>query len=236
MSTKTRMPIVKTEADVDRLSDLSPEEKVLAKENLKKVPLTDGWALMGSDPEAQAFFSMVENGIQKLLRPDVQADPGGPMSLSGLYIAKRMNGEWMSSLLNVLYATSIEPWEKKDFSAAHLGLIDFPDSPMWSAEQSLTLRFTQACYDGEMSDELYNEAREMWGDKRILRLTLWFGFVQTWVFIQNTAGLSYVPGSHPELESGISNPRLVENSLWPKAEKTWEGLMSVWSGISIPKP
>ncbi len=232
---KYRLPFVKTEADVNAQKQLTAEQKALGISNLKKVPLTDGYALMGGDPEAQALVSMFENSLQHLLVPDMQANPGSPMNLITIRTAQRYKVEWMLGLMTRITEASIPTLGVKDFRAGNLGMMDQPDSAIWTAEQSLSLRFADALIDRAMTDGIMAEARKTWGEQRTIRLILWCGFVQHWTMIIDAGGLKWVPGSSSALERGI-NPAMITNMLRPKVAKTWDGLMSVWSSLQPPKP
>ncbi|MBT8340780.1 MAG: hypothetical protein KJP07_12265, partial [Desulfatitalea sp.] len=67
-----RLPIVRTAADIDKLPHLSDEEKALAKANLKKVAPSDGWYLLGNNPELQWFWQLIELALVHRLAPDAQ--------------------------------------------------------------------------------------------------------------------------------------------------------------------
>ncbi|NNJ99961.1 MAG: hypothetical protein HKP58_06065, partial [Desulfatitalea sp.] len=90
-----RLPMARTDADIDALSHLSEAEKAAAKENQKRVPPSDGWLLLGNDPQLQAIARIDEIATVVLLEPDTQMIPGGPMNLICLEVARHMGNEWM---------------------------------------------------------------------------------------------------------------------------------------------
>ena len=227
-----RLPVIDKDASVLSLPHLSNEEKILGLENLHKIPPSDGWYLLGSDPELQAFLSIMEKGILRLLQSDSQFNPGSPMSLSCLQIAKNSRFEWMATVMSHISVKGIELWKKEDFSPENLGLLDFSNSGLWTEEQRLTLEFTKACQKNTMTDELYEQAKDAWGEKGILRLMMWFGFVRIWAILQDIMKVRFEPGTIPE--EGVS-PEMVE-SFKPDLDAFWKALMEVWSTTSIPEP
>lgn len=222
---KYRLPIINSAEGINGLSHLSSEEKELGMDNLKKIPPSDGWFLLANDPEAQAFYAMTEQGILNLLAPDTQFDPGSPMTLSCLLIGRLMNCEWMVGCMSFISVKHIELWGTEDFKAEQIGMLDFPDADCWTAEQSLTLKFTRACVEHTMTDEVFAQAREMWGDKRLIRMIIWFGFCQTWVMLQNSTGMKFESDAVPE--GGI--PKQAVPMLHAKTADTWKGYMSIWA-------
>ena len=79
-----------------------------------------------------------------------------------------------------------------------LELIDHPNSPVWTPEQSLMIRFTNAALDTDtMTDELFEEARAAWGENKILLYLTWIGYVDSVVRICDVAGLDYHLAMNP---------------------------------------
>lgn len=209
---KFRMQVVKTPEDVDGLNHLSAEEIDLAKVNLRKVPPTDGWWILGNDPELQAFWQIMERDLTALLHPDFQGTPFTPLNLITLQVARILECEY---LLGVLVSTTVNSINHRDLGAAahtKLSLLAHPESAAWSEEERVALKFAQACLDRTMSDELFQQAVHLWGAQKTLRHISWVAYVNQWVILEEALGMRYVPSMlmpdedlTPEIVEGITD-------------------------------
>ncbi|MBT8342534.1 MAG: hypothetical protein HKP58_06040 [Desulfatitalea sp.] len=228
-SAAPRMPMVKTPADVEALSSLTEEEKALALDNLKKVPLSDGWALMGNDPELQAFMHIIEQQATALLDGDFQCAPLTPMNLVTLEAVRRSGNDYMKTLFFAITAVELREFNKEE-DYPKLGLLDDPDCSLWTEEERLVLKFAQAVLDNKMTDELFSQARTAWGDKKLLRLFFWMGYVNLWGLLNNMLNIKFTPDMMTEgMKKGFP-PAVIPNIVGP-FQKTRKDLLEFWKTI-----
>lgn len=221
-----RLTAPRTEEEIQALGHLSAEEKAAAVANLKKVPPSDGWFLLGNDPDFQGFYHIVERGILSLLKPEFQGEPGGLLNLICLEVARYIRCEWQGGIMATVTAGATGRWEKEDFDYAQLAMLDYPDSKLWTEKQRLILKYTRACLENSMTDELFNQARDTWGEKKMLRLIAWMGYTHTWAMIVNTCNLSWWEGPKPPV--GEITPEMVK-MFQAQIGKTWDGLQDLWN-------
>ncbi|MBT8340498.1 MAG: hypothetical protein HKP58_01880 [Desulfatitalea sp.] len=224
-----RLPMVRTDADIDALSHLNSEEKAAAKENQRRVPPSDGWYLLGHDPELQAISRIDEIASIGLLKPDTQMVPFGPMNLICIEVGRHMGADWMAIGMSTI-AINMAKVMKRDLNPAKLAVIENPDSNIWTDEERLTLKFTRACLTNTMTDEVFAQARETWGEKRLLRIIRWISYVHFWAMVQNACNLKWEPTERFQEQADIPPDPEVRLDLDPKV---MEGLRSLWA--SMPK-
>ncbi|MBT8342281.1 MAG: hypothetical protein HKP58_18280 [Desulfatitalea sp.] len=186
-----RLPIIRCDEDVDTIPHLNDEEKAAAKENLRRIPPSDGWLVLTNDPEMQAVASIYENALIGILAPDFQGISGGSMNLICHAVGRLAGCEWMSALMAKLGLSA--PKTAEGWDPAQLAMLAYPDSALWSEEQRLTLKFVEACFTNTMTDELFAQARETWGEKRLLRHIFFIGYVHSWAMLENSCNLAYTP-------------------------------------------
>ncbi|MBT8340827.1 MAG: hypothetical protein HKP58_20375 [Desulfatitalea sp.] len=226
-ASETRMRIVKTPEDVAALSHLSEEEKAMARENLGKIPGGEGWHLLGNDPELQGVLHLFELSVQALLKPDLQFIPFGPMNIACIEVARHMKCEWQAGALSVSTASAIGTWlSKEDCFHSQLGMLGFPDSKLWNDEQRLTIKFIRACLENKMTDELYNQARETWGQQKLLRIIVWIGFCHMWSMLINMAKVTW-----PKMHVAPLPNESMMSAYHSHTAKTWENLQGVWASV-----
>ncbi|MBT8342803.1 MAG: hypothetical protein HKP58_19795 [Desulfatitalea sp.] len=221
-----RLSVVKTAADAEALSHLNKEEKQMAVNNLKKVPPSDGWYMMGNDPELQAFWAMMEREFTAFLHPDFQGIPFSPMNLMTIAIAKLTGSEYQYGLLATLTATQLPVYDKSD-EAAKLAFLDDPDAKIWSEEEALSIKFAKACFERSWTDELFEQARAKWGEKMVLRYISWVGFVEMWAMLIEALGMNYMPeamDSPPVPPAAVEHVTNMFKSMRPEMVKVWENL------------
>lgn len=201
-----RLKPVMTDAEVDALTHLTSEEKEKAKLTLTRgfTAGNDGWSLMGNDPELQAVVRVFEQCVISLLGGDADEGlvdyagiPFAPMNLICWEVARFCDADWMIGLSSSLTARGMENMPNPENDAALLGVLAFPDSPLWNDEQRLVLKFVNACLANTMTDELYGEAQKTWGEKKILRMIAFIGFAQMWANLQNVVNLTWERGTSP---------------------------------------
>ncbi len=191
---QARLPFVNTPQDVDRLTDLTPEEKELAKKSLPKITDTEGWRILGNDPELQLLWQTVERVHMGLL-DDYQCIPFELMHLISLQASRYSGSEYMVGFFTLLTRRQVEAYNLPADYAVKATMLEFPDSPSWTKEERLTLKFAEALFENTMTDELFNEARAAWGEKKLLRAISWASYVYMWGMTANALDLKY----HPDL-------------------------------------
>ncbi|MBT8338831.1 MAG: hypothetical protein KJP07_02350 [Desulfatitalea sp.] len=222
-----RLPLIRTEADIDELPHLSSEEKAMAKENQAKTPASDCLSLMGNDPELQGLFILMERACEALLAPDYQSVPFDPMNLIAIEVARQTQCEFFVSVFEQVTVGAIDKFKKKDAQARQLGMFEYPDSKVWTEDQRLVLKFTKACCKNEMTDELFGEARKTWGEKKLLRIMLWIGFLYIPYIISNACNLTSDPTKETPIWSMFPPEALT--FVHQMNDKTCKELLSVWA-------
>ncbi|MBT8342686.1 MAG: hypothetical protein KJP07_21980 [Desulfatitalea sp.] len=212
-----RLPTIKTEADLDALTHLSDEEKAYGKQVLKKIPTSDGWQIMGNDPELQALWHIMERTYTALLEGDFQGKPFGPMHLMAAKTAKKAGSDYVFGLFAVLTVRQIEAFKQPSDYSAKIGMLDNPDSGLWNEEERLILKFAEATLENKMTDELFEQARAAWGEKRLLRNVSWITFVDMWGKMSNVLGMTYSDEMYPP---DVKMPPEAINAIIPFMAKT----------------
>lgn len=223
---KFRLPVIKTPADVEGLTHLNAEEKALALENLRKVPPTDGWLILASDPDTQAFWQLWERELTALLYPDMQAVPFSPMNLITLEVARHSGNDYLIGILRQVTAVSIADYDKPHSYYTKLALLEYPDSEVWTDEERMTLKFTRACLENTMTDELFEQARKAWGDQMILRYISWVGYVNQWAILENVLGMRFEPATM-NFPKGAMSPAVID-AITKKIEPTKQEFRNFW--------
>ncbi len=192
---KFRLPMPGTIEELAALPYLDEDDLAIAEKDLKAIPLSDGWKLMiGANPEAAALWSMMESGAAKLLEPDFQGIPHGDMNLICFGVAQHTKCQWMTGIMSAATVAAAEQGGP-DFNLAQLAHHAHPESSLWSEAQKLTLRFTEAFLSGTMTDDLFEQGRATWGEKKLMAHMLWIGFVTTWAMIENACNMTWEHGS-----------------------------------------
>ena len=192
-----RLPQIQTPADVDALSHLSDEEKAYGKVVLKKIPTSHGWLVLGHDPELQATWHLLEREDTALLEGDFQGVPFGPMHLISLETSRQTGNDYVHGLFCALTVRQIEAYGLPADDAAKIALSANPESGIWNEEERLIIRFTQAVLENKMTDELFEQVRTAWGEKRLLRLFAWVNFVNMWARLANMLNMGFSPDMLP---------------------------------------
>ncbi len=222
-----RLPVIKTPEDVAALSHLNDEEKAMAVGNLGKVPPSDGWWMLGNDPELQAYWAMMERESTALLYPDTQMYAFGPMNLLTLAVAKRTRSDYQYGALASFTANQLSFSDLPADAIQKLPFLGDPDASVWSDEESFTVKFAIACIDLQMTDELFAKAVATWGEKKTLRHISWVSFVFQWAIMIEALGMKYV---HSAMElKGVPLPLLqhiaeVFKTIRPEFQKIWESI------------
>lgn len=222
-----RLPVVKNEADFDALPHLSDEEKEMGKKNLNRLAPSDGWYMLGNDPELQAFWAMVERESIALLYPDFQVIPFSPMNLVTLVVAKKANSVYQYGSLAAFTAAQVLPYGLPEEALLKLPFIDLPDSGLWEKEEVLAIKLAMGCVDLDIPKELFQEALETWGPQKTLRLISWIGVVFQWAMMIEALGMGY---DHKKMSINTIPKAAIEKvtedfqAIRPEMKKMWENL------------
>ncbi len=186
-----RLPLINSEEIIDSLSYLSEDEKEFGKRNLSMVPPTDGWAMLGNDPDMQAFWQVFERELTSMMDGDMQVIPFGFMTLANLVIARHAKDEYNCGTMAAALADSVV-----DFGVGYIGtiklcMIDFPDCSCWNDEERLAIKFVKAFIEYKMTDEIFQEAIDRWGEKMVVRRMSWICYVNGMVSMCNAMGMRY---------------------------------------------
>ncbi|MBT8338475.1 MAG: hypothetical protein HKP58_10035 [Desulfatitalea sp.] len=195
-----RMPLIESVEDLAALTHLEDYEMELGETILQRNMVTSqGWAILGNDPELQMLWLILGNELGALCYAydDMQAIPFGPMNLISLYISKRSGSDYMWPFFKGVTVAQIAAYEMPEYYERKLNFILFPNWRGWSDEERLTLKFTKALVENRLSDELYQEALEAWGEKRLLRNTTWVGYINLWSLVAKVSDLTYDPVAEP---------------------------------------
>lgn len=211
-----RLNQIRTSADVEALSHLDADEKALGKALLRKIPDSHGWAILGNDPELQALWHTMERVYMGLFE-SFQGVPLGAMNLIALETSLYAGSDYVYGLFATLTARQMAAYNMPVDYYGKLAVVGSPDSPMWTDEERLVLEFTRASLENRMSDELFEQARETWGEKRLLRTLAWMSYVQMWSNVSNVLDLKFDPDMLP---AGESYPPEVVAKLLPKMQET----------------
>ncbi len=188
-----RLPAIRTPQDVDTLTHLEESEKGLAKKTLPRFNVSEGWQILSNDPELQILW-LLEEHMHMALLEDFQGTPFGLMNLVSLQASKSSNSEYLVGFFTLLTERQIKSYGLNPDYAVKLSMLDYPDSPVWTAEERLALKFTRAAFENKMTDGLFAEARSAWGEKKMLRLLSWANYVHMWAMTSNVMGTQYASG------------------------------------------
>ncbi len=189
-----RLPLVRTEEDVDKLTWLTDDEKEFGKKNLAKIPKTEGWMMLGNDPYTQAFWQFIER-MNTALENDkgqhhMQCTPFCYLNICHMIVAKRSGNEYMLGCLGSSTIDGIAGYQSKNGHEKML-LIDHPECSLFNDEERLAIKFVNALYDDDVSDELFQEALDMWGEQMTIRHMSWYCYVRSWVTILSVLGMKF---------------------------------------------
>ncbi|MBT8341205.1 MAG: hypothetical protein HKP58_07815 [Desulfatitalea sp.] len=218
-----RMPSIMNKDDFEALTHLSEEERARGIDTMSKITLNPAWGILGSDPDLQRLMHMLQTGLVTLLSPDTQFRPGSPMNLIAIEVARRYGCEWqLSALCEIAYRNGeSDEWKDENFSSSALGVLDHPESQLWNEEQRLTLRLVDAILENDWTDELVKEAREMWGDKKFLRLIMWVAYCLAWPMIIQMANMPFAPFSGTAM---VTPKKMLEKGFQAMKDTIWAGM------------
>ncbi|MBT8342537.1 MAG: hypothetical protein HKP58_06025, partial [Desulfatitalea sp.] len=77
---------------------------------------------------------------------------------------------------------------------------------------------------------LFAQAREIWGEKRILRYIRWISYVQFWAMVQNVCNLKWVPAAGLGEKQAVVPPDPKERLDFDTS--VMNGLLSLWDSMA----
>ncbi|MBT8342084.1 MAG: hypothetical protein KJP07_18930 [Desulfatitalea sp.] len=210
---KLRVPMLDNEPAINAAAHLSADEKERAIENLVKYPPNNTWGVMNNDPKLAAVTLSWGCAIFELIG-DASGIPGGPVWLICLEVARATNNEMLAAnMINM----SVLVGEMRDFRMQQLGMLAYPDSEVWTDEQRLTLKFTRAVLENKVTDELFEQAREAWGEQNILRRIGVIAWAQFFAYVYNACNHHFVAGTEdqgqPTPEEGMAFQQWFKDNL-----------------------
>ena len=173
-----RIRLVRKAADLDGLAHLDDEEKALGRalidvvEGSYNAPITNTVGMWLNDPKFEKAYHFQYHQRLVDLCKELQADPdatgtyvrpGTVMHLLFLSVAKHFHWTWGMGAL-----ATIAPM-MEGFDAEQVFMLDFPESEVWTEEQRVALIFAKAVLTLSVTDELMEQALELWGVKLTIR-------------------------------------------------------------------
>lgn len=186
-----RLPLLDSAAAIAAAPNLTAEEKEMAIGNLNRCPPNDAWYLLNHEPKLVAVMQIWGTCFMELL-DDAPGIPGKPGQWMAFEAARFMNCEFMAAILST---SAVNTGEVCGNHNAQLGILDFPDSKLWTDQQRLAIKFARAVLEGSVSDDLYAEAVEAWGEKKIMSYILMLGWDMIWAMLANTFNLTSLHGA-----------------------------------------
>ncbi len=188
-----RLPCIKTKEDFDSLDYLNEEEKQIGLDNIasRRVISNEGWLMLGNNPELQSFWQFMESENIAMQNGDFQARPFSFMNLTNLILAKQSNNEYLWGMMVTATDASCEAHGLGQLGTVKLSMIDNPDSEIWSEEERLRIRFINAAVNNTMTDEIFQEAIDAWGEKQIIANLSWISFIWGWQMLLNSLNLKF---------------------------------------------
>ncbi len=184
-----RLPLVRSADEVDQLQNLTDKEKEILKGLMATLPPTDGWFMMANDPHTMCMWQFVERELTSQHEGDTQMRIlGGFMSLAALTVVNHSRGEYLADCMNQSAIIGLMDQDRKD-EILKLLLIPYPENQIWSEEERLTINFVNAFLDSTMTDELFQQALDTWGEQMTLRHMSWIAFVWFNQKFQNATAL-----------------------------------------------
>ena len=199
-------PMMDSPEAINAADWLSDAEKEMAIGNIDKIARSDGFWLLNNHPElARTFFGL---GYQIFAAcGDGPVVPGKAGQVLHMEVARLLNCEFLLGTMNSAAA-------KQAVSGFHpmmIGMVSEPDSPMWSEEQRMGIKFARALVQNNLTPELREEAIEMWGPQGVLAYTALTAWAWFWSTMTNALGLKWEHGASDQLEN-IGGSDIVEAS------------------------
>ena len=108
-------------------------------------------------------------------------------------------------------------------------MLEDPKSEVWTYEDRMAPKFTKACFDNTITDELFEQARSTWGEQKLLRHISLIGFVLYWAILGNVLDMKFVP-EIMTFPRGSMNPEFV-GMITSKPKDTKEKVREFWGPL-----
>ena len=195
-----RVRLVHKPADYEDLPHLSEKEKEVAGKVLVDYLENFGTetshyaAAMLNDPALYVTTTIGFQNVKKLI-------------MSG-YVDKQVRGSAVNMMfINIMkhvkcqqgLETFIENYVgRESFDPRKAVMIDFPDSDIFTPEERLAIKFSNAVLKSTMTDEIFNEAVERWGVKMTLRYISFIGEYLKVAMILTSLGITGAYNGNPD--------------------------------------
>ncbi|MCC8142075.1 MAG: hypothetical protein LIO56_06045 [Lachnospiraceae bacterium] len=187
-----RLPLMNSPEAIDANDSMTDDMKEFAKKSLARVPHTDGWYMLGNNPDMQAILQIWERQMTALFDGDFQGKPfGGYLWFANEIISHEMGNEYNRGVMTACTVGALhdQGFDYNDIVKSQM--LDFPDHPVWSEEERLCIKFIRACVRNEMTDELMQAAIDSWGENQVVLRMCWLGYVMTHSMIQNALNMHW---------------------------------------------
>ncbi len=186
-----RLPRIDTEESFDALEHLSDDMKEYGKQNLSKVPPTDGWLMLGNNPDMQAFWQIMEREMTSMMEGDMQATPFGFANLANTVIAHELKDEYFFGVEAACNTSAVPDHGYGYEGLVKIQMVDYPDCDCWNDEERLCIKFVRACITFSMTDEIFQAAIDSWGESKVVLRMSWIGYVWSLTMMQNAMNMKY---------------------------------------------
>ncbi len=220
-----RLPLLDSEEKIDALDYLDEGQKTFAKENLPKVPLTDGWRMLGNNPDVQALWQIIERDLTSLME-DMQGRPFHFMWFTNLLVEAKLKDLYGCAVTRSGSVSTVYDHGYGYDGLVKLMMIDFPEADCWNDEERLCINFINAFLDGTMTDELFQEAIDTWGESRVVLHMSWICYIYSMTMMLRSLNMkwdskkevfpfgSWVPENVQAILDGIVGTHLQVRDLW----------------------
>lgn len=187
-----RLPCINVD-DFEKLDYLTEEEKQMGIENITDAHIvtTDGWLMLGNNPEIQSFWQLMESEIIAMQEGDFQSIPFGFMNLTNLLMSRLSNNDYMKAFMAASQDASCEGFGLGQDGMIKYAMLEDPDSTVWSEEERLCIKFITACIKNEMTDEIFQAAIDSWGEKKVITNMAWISFVWGWQMLLSALNVKF---------------------------------------------
>lgn len=186
-----RLPLMDTPEKFDAAEHLSEDMKEFGKRNLSMVPPTAGWLMLGANPDMQAFLQIWEREMTSMMEGDMQAAPFGFMNITNAVLALESGDEYAAGVMAACNAGAVVDYGYGYEGTVKMQMYGYPDCSCWNDDERLCIKFVHAFINYEMTDELFQEAIDAWGENMVVLRMCWICYVWSFDMIENALGMKY---------------------------------------------
>ncbi len=186
-----RLPLMNSPEAIDANDSMTEDMKELAKASLARVPHTDGWYMLGNNPDMQALLQIWERQMTSLFDGEFQSKPFCFLWFANEVLAREVGGEYYNGVMSAALVGSLhdQGFDYNDCVKAHM--VNYPDHPVWNEDERLCIKFIRACARNEMTDEIMQAAIDSWGENQVVLRLCWIAYVSTHAMIQNVLNMHW---------------------------------------------